>query len=329
MAKGNMLLGQSRGKVGSLVFARQDGKQIVRARAEVVKNPQTKAQMIQRIFLNTIAQAYSHMSVITDHSFEGIPKGQKSMSFFMQKNLKALRERVSSEINAGAFDYEIFSFSPIGTSIFVPNNYLVSKGTLPSIAVLDNNADATMKIALSENTYAALISDYGLQRGDQITFVAMTGNSADTASLSFCRVILDPKTAEGADAPLSTPLIADGAINLPSPRNEGVFTSISFATNSLVFGFGSSYMMASAVIVSRKGEGDVWKRSTAYMKLNGSSAELTYDLETALNMLQNGGIGTLSTRYLNNAGTGALANTGGTGGGGGGGGDDDPMPPTP
>lgn len=302
-----MLLGQARGKVGSLVFARQDGKQIVRSHAEVIKNPQTKAQMIQRIFLNTIAQAYSHMSVITDHSFEGIAKGQKSMSFFMQKNLKALRERVANEINNGAFEYEVFSFSPIGTSIFVPNNYLVSKGTLPAINVLDNNADATMKINLSANTYAAFINDYSLQRGDQITFLAMTGNSADTATLSFCRVILDPKNNDGTDAPLTSALITNGAINLPSSRNEGSFTTIAFADSALSFGFGSTYMMAAAVIVSRKDENGEWKRSTAYMKLNGSSAELTYDLEYCLNLLDNGGIGTLSNRYLNNAGTATIA----------------------
>ena len=71
MSKGNMLLGHARGKVGSLVFSRANGKQIVRSRAEVVKNPRTEQQMVQRIMLNTIAQAYSQMKAITDHSFQG------------------------------------------------------------------------------------------------------------------------------------------------------------------------------------------------------------------------------------------------------------------
>lgn len=310
MSKGNMLLGHARGKVGSLVFSRANGKQIVRAKAEVVANPQTEAQMIQRIFLNTISQAYSGMSEIVDHSFEGVKAGQASMSFFMQKNLKRLRERVSAEIAGGAFNSEIFSFSPIGTSLLVPNDYLISKGTLPVVQVQDNNADDSMKVALSANTYAAIIADYGLQRGDQLTFVAMTGNSADDAVVSFCRVILDPRNADGTEAPLTSEFITNGAINLPSERNEGQFVTISFAGGALAFGFGSTYMLASAVIVSRKNEAGDWKRSTAYMTANESSAELKYNLQYCLDALAEGAFGTLNNRYLNNAGASRLAQDG-------------------
>ena len=73
----------------------------MRSRAEVVKNPQTEKQMVQRIILNTIAQAYSRMSPITDHSFEGIQTGQASMSFFMHRNMDSLRQKVANEIQAG------------------------------------------------------------------------------------------------------------------------------------------------------------------------------------------------------------------------------------
>ena len=43
MAKGNMLLGFSRGSVGDLTFYRRNSQQVTRARARVVKNPKTLA----------------------------------------------------------------------------------------------------------------------------------------------------------------------------------------------------------------------------------------------------------------------------------------------
>lgn len=48
MAKGNMLLGYSRGAVGDIVFARSKGQQVARARNRNPANPNTEAQVLQR-----------------------------------------------------------------------------------------------------------------------------------------------------------------------------------------------------------------------------------------------------------------------------------------
>lgn len=48
MAKGNMLLGYSRGAVGDIVFARSKGQQVARARNRNPNNPNTEAQVLQR-----------------------------------------------------------------------------------------------------------------------------------------------------------------------------------------------------------------------------------------------------------------------------------------
>lgn len=304
MSKGNMLLGHARGKVGSLVFSRSNGKQIVRAKADVVKNPQTEAQMIQRIFLNTIAQAYSAMQPIVDHSFEGLQKGQPCMSYFMKKNLKALRERVAQELASGAFKDEIFEFSPLGTDILVPNNYIISKGTLPKVAVVDAAADGYMAFALDTNTYQGVLDKYGLQRGDQLTFCVMQKNGSGEAEFKFARVILDPREAGGGEAPLSTAFVTGGAITKPNDRNEGSFTTLQFNSDKVEFGFDASYCIAAAIIVSRKNEDDSWLRSSAQMTANESSSERTYSLQYCLDAIEQGGIQTASTRYLNNAGVG-------------------------
>ena len=312
MSKGNMLLGQARGKVGSLVFSRSNGKQIVRSRAEVVKNPQTEAQTVQRIIMNTVSQAYSNLRVLCDHSFEGIAVGQESMSYFMRTNLKKLRARVADEVSRNVMFSEIYEFSPIGTKIFVDNGYEIARGSLPSVPVVDTEVFNEMGIALSANTYKAFLDDYGLQRGDQITFVAITANGADDYTLSYARVILSPTASDGSDAVITAPFVVDGAVNYPSVRNEGEFTALRYEDGKLIFGFGRSMMLSSAIIVSRKSENGTWLRSNATMTHNtAANTYQVYDMQTCIDMLTNGGIGTLSKRYLNNAGATHVADNGG------------------
>lgn len=304
MSKGNMFLGFARGKVGSVVFSRANGQQITRAKSDVVANPQTEAQMIQRIFLNTVAQAYSNMGAIVDHSFEGLQKGQQCMSYFMKTNMKAIRQRVAQAIADGYTMEEIFEFSPIGSNFFAPNAYLISKGKLPAIAVVDAAADAEMKFALNANTYQGIIDQYGLQRGDQLTFCLLVSDGNGNQSFKFARVILDPKENDGTDAPLSTAFVADGAFVKPNQLNEGALGAISYGTGYVTFGEASGWLRAAAVIVSRKGEGDVWQRSTTYLAMNESSADVMYSLQYCLDLFASGGITTENPRYLNNANNG-------------------------
>lgn len=311
MSKGNMLLGHARGKVGSLVFSRANGKQIVRSRAEVVKNPQTETQMIQRIILNTISQAYSKMAVIADHSFEGVQKGQQSMSFFMRKNMDALREKVATAIAAGNQYGSIYAFTPIKSNIFVVNDYLIAKGTLPAISVEQAESASAMKVAVAGGTYAEVLDKYGLQRGDQLTFIALSG--ADIANLQFkyARVILDPTNADGTAASLNVQMVSANEIQLPNPRNEGEFGTLAVADGFLSFDFGDAVMGGAAIIVSRKStDGQTWKRSNATLIANASAPATMFSLGYALDLFQSGGIESLSSLYLNNAGTGAIGQNG-------------------
>lgn len=309
MSKGNMFLGMARGKVGDIVFSRTNGQQVVRAHTAVIKNPQTESQMIQRIFLNTIAQAYSKMSAIVDHSFEGVQEGQKTMEFFMSRNLKALRTRVRTAINAGTMYNEIYEFSPISSNILAINTYEIAKGSLPAISVQTTGDDGTMGFALTENTYGGIISQYGLQRGDQLTFVALVESPSGERAFNFVRVILDPQDALEQDLPLDTHFIENGSVYHPNVRNEGSFVSLVYENGVVKFSLTSGYMLASAIIVSRKGTDGVWKRSNATLLANSDSAELTYDLQTCLDMLRQGDIAGLNARYLNNSGIGVLPNT--------------------
>lgn len=313
MSKGNMLLGHARGKVGDLVFSRTNGQQITRSRAAVVKNPQTEAQMIQRIILNTVSQAYSKMAPIVDHSFEGVQVGQKSMSYFMRKNMDQLRAVVASSNGL----YNAFSFSPLGQGIYSPNPYVIAKGSLPSIspeiALDEQEGDVLATINLSGNTYAAMVADYGLQRGDQITFVGITQTSETNTIFDFCRVILDPRDSEGMEMDMNTVFAQGNAAANPSPRNEGQFGTFSFADSKLTFTFPTrgSYV-ACGVIVSRKNTDGSWLRSDSVLAVSSDAQEnFGYSMGECIDLFLAGGVETLNSRYLNNSGTGNLLDNNG------------------
>lgn len=310
MSKGNMLLGHARGKVGSLVFSRADGKQIVRSRAEVVKNPRTQAQMIQRIMLNTIAQAYSSMKDIVDHSFQGLSEGQQSMSYFMQRNLNILRSKVAEKIAAGKSLSEIYEFSPLKSNKMAVNGYEIAKGTLPQINVSFNSeSNHGVNFIALKNTYEGVASYYGLKRGDQLTFVQLVNDNTLGVKFLYARVILDPRNADGTEADMSSTFITEGAINLPSPRNEGVFNTLEFKSGTIHFDMAVGFTYGGTIIVSRKANDGTWLRSNATIQLDAVMATGGTSMQTALDLLVQSGIEGLSDLYLNNAGTSTIPGT--------------------
>lgn len=302
-----MLLGHARGKVGSLVFSRANGQQITRARAEVVKNPQTDAQVIQRILLNTVAQAYSRMAVICDHSFEGVKTGQDSMSYFMRTNLNAIRAKIAEQ--GGIDTDEVFS-TPIGQSFLASNDYVISKGSLPALnpSAVANNG---MTWAIGTGTYNAVLSAYGLQRGDQVTFCLIRMDANNVVTFKYARIILDPRNDDGTEAALSSPLFAEGAVNKPNPKNETAdFTFTNIGDTWLI---SAGYdTIGGCIIASRQKEDGTWMRSNSNMVIN-SSKTVGLTVADALEAFRSGGIDVVNPRYLNNASRAGAAVSGGGG----------------
>lgn len=298
MSKGNMLLGHARGKVGSLVFSRSNGQQIVRARAEVVRNPQTDAQVIQRIFLNTIAQAYSRMSAIVDHSFEGVKAGQDSMSFFMKKNLEAIRAKVA---NAGDLNTQAVYVTPIGESYLATNDYIISKGSLPVVNP-GLVQDSGIELLTSTGTYKDMLDIYHLQRGDQMTFCLIQLNEVGATSFVYGRLILDPRNEDGSEAAITTALLSNGAINKPNPKTELDGLTLSVAGTTLRIAAPDS-TIGGCVIVSRKKDDGTWMRSNSNMVLV-TGAPMGLSVAAALEQFRTGGIDTTNPLYLNNGGVG-------------------------
>lgn len=314
MAKSGFWLKGAQGKLaGATMYKDANGDTVMR---EVVapKNPQTTSQMVQRIIMCTIMQAYSAMKKIADHSFENVASGAKSMQVFMKRNLDFARQKISEMQGQGVDFYSMYNFVPLGTKEFVPNQYLISTGSLPqvfsSFKTEGNLVNNLVVAAIKVNTYQGVCDALGAQRGDQVTFLTFSASDTVNSRFRYCRVILDPTNSDGSQAAMSSAFLDGNAINLPSVRNEGTgkFLFTIDANDGLGIKPVSEVAYAGGVILSRY-LNDSWLRSTCRLTYKESVAAVTgRSLGECLDYALNGTpIYAPDRWYLNNAGQGNSA----------------------
>ena len=175
MAKGNMFQGMARGKVGDVVFSRNNGEQISRVRNRHPKNPRTNKQMYQRAVMATVMQAYAAGQEIFNHSFQGKSVGAENQRAFLSKNSKLLRGLFASEIEAGtaALNCNVAVVAP-GAITPVPNEYMISEGAYPQnfFGWVENDGEFSVPAALENETVAQYAQRNNLVAGDIYTFCA-------------------------------------------------------------------------------------------------------------------------------------------------------------
>lgn len=328
MAKDNLFLGTARGSVGDIVFSRLDGQQVARVRNRAPHNPQSPAQMVQRIIMSSVGKAYSFMSSICDHSFEGFETGQLSQRKFMEVNVGIMRDKVADvlayPVESAVKSSTAYNFSFKNDYAPVMNEYMISAGSLPSINLLQTETgfDSIIPFDAGEATqqtitYADMVNLLGVQRGDQLTFVqvahngSLTGHDIDILTgFRFARVILEPASGD-----MSTPFFGtqQHAVNNPNERNEGSFVTFYLSTTEgkkgLAFQLkgiasaGSSSdpdkrLAASAIILSRQ-VGGRWLRSQAILRLNSAAGSMNHStLSLAYETYK---LSASSDQYLNQA----------------------------
>jgi hypothetical protein len=172
-------------------------------------------------------------------------------------------------------------------------------------------------------TYADFISAWGLQRGDQVTFVTVQKLNGKY-EVGYARIVLNPRNSDGSGAPMTTEIVnSEGEFPCSNLKNRLNFSSFEFDTNRFNFVLGrGGDVVAAGIIVSRKDKSGDWFRSNCQLVLNeaGFGSDLcslakavemsyaTYDIDME------------SEFYLNNAGAGGTGSTGDitpSGGGGG------------
>lgn len=144
----------------------QERVQVVRSKAASVTNPNTVAQIMQRMKLGAATRFYSAYEAavnkgLMSHSWEQIKYGSASRLYFLQNALKK----------------EDAVYVPNGITYFVPGEYLVSEGTIQSLPWRDELAEAPTSALLKVGTpldaaAVTALSNFNVVEGDQITIMA-------------------------------------------------------------------------------------------------------------------------------------------------------------
>ena len=104
MAKSKSFFGLRTGSTKSLTFQTYRGLQVTKDRVTSVSNPQSVAQMDQRLLLPMVANARARLAGLIDHSFEGVPYGYQSLQKFSSMNLQKGALTVTSYVPKGLSD---------------------------------------------------------------------------------------------------------------------------------------------------------------------------------------------------------------------------------
>lgn len=323
MAKGNLLLGYARGKVGDVVFSRQNGEQVTRARNRAPRNPQSPLQMLQRVIMKTSSTAYSMLSPICDHAFQGYQTGTPNQSRFAELNVAIMRNQMRDAINSGdpeeILASQEFNFAGKNSSLPQIRDYQISEGTLNSVPYVFDGFTPTITGSGFRPeggvTYQQVVDILGLQRGDQLTFIALgTDDRTDVetsefTALSYARVILEPNDGDMSSKFLAGTDGLTGAVNKPNERNMGSFTFQALVTGLAVdipgintaAGGAKVTIAGFAIIVSRQ-SGGVWQRSTERILLpNAQGYTVDHNIGYLQDAIYSYLSGTDSSLYLNQA----------------------------
>ena len=318
MAKVTGQMAGQNGSVGQITYVTSGGETIARQKASNVKNPQTVAQTAQRVITKQVIMTYKKFKALCDHSFEGKTTGKECQARFLQVNMKNVRSRAAEIQREAGSLYQYFQFSPLSSEKWLPHAAILSEGSInrvPTGIVSNSGYKATM--AASANTYEAIKAQYGLSRGDQLTFVNVIRTQYGDINVEFCRVILDPRNADGSGAAMSTAFCDANGIVSPSGRNKGGFSALAFVTDHFEWVVGNGNVIASAVIVSRK-EGDYWFRSNATLTISEEAlgSDKCSFMDAIDSSYESDSLELDNDLYLNNAGEGGAQGSSTSDGGG-------------
>lgn len=287
-------------------------------------NRKTTAQTVQRLFVKIVGMTYAMLKLICNHSFEGFSSGYACMNKFKAVNLKYLRERAATLQSTGQSLAQFFQFIPIQSDKWTPFAAIISLGHLPEVEVgIDADGGHKAYVKSPGPSYADFINAWGLQRGDQITFVTVQKRNGKY-EVEYARIVLNPRNADGSGAPMTTEIVnSQGEFPCSNWKNRLNFLTFEFDTDHFNFVLGrGGIVVAAGIIVSRKDKSGGWFRSNSQLVLNeaGFGDDLCSLAEAVEMSYSVADIDMESEFYLNNAGaggtgiTGDVTPSGGTGG---------------
>lgn len=276
MSKGNLFLGLATGKIGSVVLYRAFGEERARSWLASKRNPRTWRQAVQRSLMKTAQVAYSSLMPLCRSSFQGFDPGTPSQAAFVSRNLRLLRGRVQSDIDAGreaVLECAVGNYNGASDEQFLANPLMVSDGGLPSLSYIVGSGALVMAPGSvpAVPTYADVVRAIGCGQGDVLDVVLLyDGADGVVGSYAYYRVVLEP-----SDADMSSPFIADGGyVNKPNAGNVGRLqvSAIEDGGDYLLALGGERAVTGGAVVRSRM-YGSLRQVSPQYLLIDGAASD--------------------------------------------------------
>ena len=313
MSQMNQDMYGANGKLGNKTYYQSGGKTIGRI-IVTPKNPKTDAQTLQRILVKVVGLLYALLKAICNHSFEGFSNGAKCAERFRSVNLRYLRERATTLQQSGQSLSQFYQFTPLQSDLCTPFAAIISQGQLPKVTVgINAEGGHVAYVNSSSRTYADFVKAWGLQRGDQVTFVTVQKREG-AYEANYARLILNPRNADGSGAPMTTEIVnSAGEFPCSNWKNQLNFSTFEFDTDHFNFILGrGGIVVAAGIIVSRKDKSGDWFRSNCQLVLNeaGLGSDLCSLAEAVEKSYKASEIDMESEFYLNNAGQGGTGTTG-------------------
>ena len=260
--------GMLRGSIGSVTYSTKktsSGKteQIARQKAQSVTNPNTTAQIMQRMKLGPAQRFYDAFEQVVakgilSHSFEAIPYGNASRTHFISLAMKE----------------EAAVYVPKGVDFFVPGEYVVSEGSLTPISYFNQLTEQEA----AQNNLIVNFNDEPLTAENIETFVGEGYEQGMQLTLIGAKAV-----AGGKYEPFATRLTMLEGHGVDEPINVQLY-------DQGVVVVGDESIAAIAVIVSKGSQESNDYRSTQKMKfVNGYDSLKSLDaLEAAIASYQEG-----------------------------------------
>ena len=197
MAILNGIIKKMTGSAGQLTFKTVNGQTVVSEKVTVVKNARTAGQQRQRMKWVNIVRMYSGIAPLLKNGFEKKMAQQSDYNMFVRLN------------SAASPVYLTKSEADGGGCIAAP--YQITQGSLPSIVVTGEGAEAKTDIALGSLTISAstTVAEFAkavvdnnadFDYGDQISFYDVLQRVNAETQIPYCQfsasyVVLDKNSA--------------------------------------------------------------------------------------------------------------------------------------
>ena len=289
-----------RGRIGSDVYSiGKDGKgtrqQVVRSLAVQVANPRTTSQMIGRMLMSTVMQAVSELKPIIDHSFDGYPKGQPSISQFIRLNYARVKNYYDNLAEGATGSFCLNKYQEKGC---LYGSYQISDGEVAAPASSQFTTAAggfyAIKVEIPQFaeahnfTFADVKAAWSFGLTDKITLVAQTSGTDGLSNVLFQRISLNLSLAD------TTVITADNAkscfvfegnctpgisVKIPSNSQAGYLRPMLMEDSQAQY---IGLWGENTVAIRSKNENDAWKHSSASFNASNTGSIQYRTKETAL-----------------------------------------------